>query len=111
MSAMAVEDGRRREPAASPDLAIEDRDSHADVISLLPNLAIWPAPASAHPPRSARPRRGFALMLVLWLIVVLGTVSAAVVLGTREASALAGNARARVVGLRRDLDVESADVG
>ncbi len=43
-------------------------------------------------------RRGFALMLVLWLIVVLGTISAAVVLGTRETSALGGNARARVVG-------------
>jgi len=48
--------------------------------------------------RSTPERRGFALMLVLWLIVVLGTVSAAVVLGTRETSALAGNARARVAG-------------
>lgn len=37
-------------------------------------------------------------MLVLWLIVVLGTISTAVVLGTRESTALAGNARARVVG-------------
>jgi type II secretory pathway component PulK len=45
-----------------------------------------------------RDRRGFALMLVLWLIVVLGTIAAAVALGTRESTALAGNARARVVG-------------
>jgi len=45
-----------------------------------------------------RSRRGFALMLVLWLIVVLGTISTAVVLGTRESTALAANARARVVG-------------
>ena len=45
-----------------------------------------------------RDRRGFTLMLVLWLIVVLGTISAGVVIGTREATALAGNARARVVG-------------
>jgi type II secretory pathway component PulK len=37
-------------------------------------------------------------MLVLWLIVLLGTVSATIVIGTREASALVGNARARVVG-------------
>jgi len=49
--------------------------------------------------RSARVnRRGFALMLVLWLIVVLGTITATIVLGTREAAALSGNARARVVG-------------
>jgi type II secretory pathway component PulK len=46
----------------------------------------------------ASERRGFALMLVLWLIVVLGAISTAVVLGTRESTALAGNARARVVG-------------
>lgn len=45
-----------------------------------------------------RDRRGFALMLVLWLIVVLGTIAAAVAIGTRESTALAGNARARVVG-------------
>ena len=37
-------------------------------------------------------------MLVLWLIVVLGLVSVAIVRGTREAAALSGNARARVVG-------------
>jgi general secretion pathway protein K len=45
-----------------------------------------------------RDRRGFTLMLVLWLIVVLGTISATIVIGTREATALASNARARVVG-------------
>jgi type II secretory pathway component PulK len=43
-------------------------------------------------------RRGFALMLVLWLIVVLGTITATVVLRTRESTAVSGNARARVVG-------------
>ena len=37
-------------------------------------------------------------MLVLWLIVVLGTISTAVVLGTRESASLSGNGRARVVG-------------
>jgi type II secretory pathway component PulK len=45
-----------------------------------------------------RDRRGFTLMLVLWLIVVLGTISATIVIGTREATALTGNARSRVVG-------------
>ena len=43
-------------------------------------------------------RQGFALMLVLWLIVVLGIITTSIVVGTREASALSGNARARVVG-------------
>ena len=43
-------------------------------------------------------RRGFTLMLVLWLIVVLGTISATIVIATREATALTSNARARVVG-------------
>jgi type II secretory pathway component PulK len=42
-------------------------------------------------------RRGFALMLVLWLIVVLGTITATIVVRTRETSALAGNARARIL--------------
>jgi type II secretory pathway component PulK len=37
-------------------------------------------------------------MLVLWLIIVLGTISATVVLGTRESVALTGNERARLVG-------------
>ena len=49
-------------------------------------------------PATRSPRRGFALMLVLWLIVVLGTVATTIVIRTREASALSGNARARVVG-------------
>jgi type II secretory pathway component PulK len=48
--------------------------------------------------RHRRDRRGFTLMLVLWLIVVLGTISATIVLRTRETSALSGNTRARVVG-------------
>ena len=48
--------------------------------------------------RRGRDERGFTLMLVLWLIVVLGTIGATIVLRTREASALGGNARARVVG-------------
>jgi general secretion pathway protein K len=48
--------------------------------------------------RQTRDERGFTLMLVLWLIVILGTISATIVLGTREASALSGNARARLVG-------------
>jgi general secretion pathway protein K len=49
-------------------------------------------------PRARPERRGFALMLVLWLIVVLGLISATIVAGTREAAALSGNARARAVG-------------
>ena len=48
--------------------------------------------------RANRPRRGFALMLVLWLIVVLGAITTTIVIRTREASALSGNARARVLG-------------
>lgn len=48
--------------------------------------------------RHRRDERGFTLMLVLWLIVVLGTISATIVLRTREASALSGNVRARLVG-------------
>ena len=35
-------------------------------------------------------------MLVLWLIVVLGTISTAVVLGMRQSAAMSANARARV---------------
>jgi type II secretory pathway component PulK len=54
----------------------------------------FPNPDSRFP----RQRRGFALMLVLWLIVVLGTVATTIVIRTRETSALSGNARARVVG-------------
>lgn len=36
-------------------------------------------------------------MLVLWLVVILGTIAAGVVSATRDASRLAANARARVV--------------
>ncbi|HNV73235.1 MAG TPA: type II secretion system protein GspK [Gemmatimonadaceae bacterium] len=43
------------------------------------------------------PRRGVALVLVLWLVVILGGIGATVVSSTRDASRLAGNARARVV--------------
>ena len=42
-------------------------------------------------------RRGVALVLVLWLIVVLGGIGAGVVAATRSSSSLAGNLRARVV--------------
>jgi general secretion pathway protein K len=42
-------------------------------------------------------RRGVALILVLWLIVILGGIGAAVVTATRDSSRLAANARARVV--------------
>lgn len=45
----------------------------------------------------ARPaRRGVALILVLWLLVVLGGIGVAVVGSTRDASRLAANERARV---------------
>lgn len=44
-----------------------------------------------------RPRRGVALVLVLWLVVVLGTIGATVVTATRTSSSLAGNLRARAV--------------
>lgn len=40
---------------------------------------------------------GVALMLVLWLIVVLGTISTAVVLATRSTTGIVANYRARVV--------------
>jgi general secretion pathway protein K len=43
-------------------------------------------------------RRGVALVLTLWLIVIAGGIAAAVAAGTRTASSLAGNARARVAG-------------
>ena len=42
-------------------------------------------------------RRGVALVLVLWLIVVLGGIGAAVVAATRSSTGLASNLRARVV--------------
>jgi type II secretory pathway component PulK len=44
-----------------------------------------------------RRRRGVALILVLWLVVVLGTIGAGVVAATRGSTALASNARAHVV--------------
>lgn len=47
--------------------------------------------------RRERPvRRGVALMLVLWLLVILGGVGAAVAGATRDSSRLAANARARI---------------
>jgi type II secretory pathway component PulK len=42
-------------------------------------------------------RRGVALMLVLWLVVVLGVIGAGVVRGTRATSAIAANVRAQLV--------------
>lgn len=47
--------------------------------------------------RANADRRGVALVLVLWLIVILGGIGAAVVSSTRDSSRLAANARARVV--------------
>lgn len=44
-----------------------------------------------------RPRRGVALVLVLWLVVVLTTISAGVVRAARTSSAIAANARAAVI--------------
>lgn len=44
-----------------------------------------------------RNRPGVALMLVLWIIVILGTISSGVVMSTRSTVAIAGNYRARVV--------------
>jgi type II secretory pathway component PulK len=43
------------------------------------------------------PRRGVALVLVLWLIVILGGIGATVLASTRTSSSLAANARASVV--------------
>lgn len=42
-------------------------------------------------------RRGVALMLVLWMIVILGGVAAAVTSGTRRTGDMTSNARARTV--------------
>jgi general secretion pathway protein K len=42
-------------------------------------------------------RRGVALVLVLWLVVVLGVIGASVAQGTRTSSSIASNVRARVV--------------
>jgi general secretion pathway protein K len=46
---------------------------------------------------TTRARRGIALPLVLWLIIVLGAVSAGVVTKARAATALASNVRAQLV--------------
>ncbi len=42
-------------------------------------------------------RRGVALVLVLWLVVILGVVGTGVMRATRDSTQLAANARARVV--------------
>lgn len=47
--------------------------------------------------RAGTSRRGVALVLVLWLIVILGGIGAAVVSATRDSSRLAANVRARAV--------------
>lgn len=47
--------------------------------------------------RQPQPRRGVALVLVLWLLVILGALGATVVASTRDSSRLTANARARVV--------------
>jgi general secretion pathway protein K len=44
-----------------------------------------------------RERRGVALVLVLWLVVVLSTIGAGVVRAARTSTAIAGNARAEVI--------------
>jgi len=44
-----------------------------------------------------RSRPGFAVMLVLWLIVLLGALCSGVVMGARSSSLLAANYRAQVV--------------
>jgi general secretion pathway protein K len=45
-----------------------------------------------------RARPGVALMLALWIIAVVGTITSAIIVGTRSTSTIAGNYRARVVG-------------
>lgn len=47
-------------------------------------------------PAMLRSRRGVALVLVLWILVILGAIGAAVISGTRTSVSLASNARARV---------------
>ena len=48
--------------------------------------------------RFTRARRGVALMLALWLIVVLGAIAASVASSTRASTGIAANLRAHVVG-------------
>lgn len=69
-------------------------------------------------------RRGVALMLVLWVIVILGGVSAAVTAGTRTASDVTANLRAQTVAryaaesgitaavaaIQRQMDADGDDV-
>jgi general secretion pathway protein K len=45
-----------------------------------------------------RTRRGVALVLVLWIVVILGSISAGVVRSARTATSIAANARAEVIG-------------
>src|SRR5207244_912378 len=47
---------------------------------------------------SARTRRGVALALVLWLVVLLGVLASGVIVATRDATGAAANLRARAVG-------------
>jgi len=49
------------------------------------------------PALARRARRGVALVLVLWLVVILGSIAAGIVSATRDSSHLAGNMRARAV--------------
>ena len=49
------------------------------------------------PARESSRRRGVALMLVLWIIVILGGIAAAVTAGTRTTGDITANARARVI--------------
>lgn len=48
--------------------------------------------------RAWRQRRGVALMLVLWLMIVLGMIAAGVASAARSATGIATNLRARAVG-------------
>lgn len=74
---------------------------------------------------TSRPeRRGVALILVLWMIVILGGVAAAVTAGSRSASDVTANARARTIAryaaesgivaavavLQRRMDLAGEDV-
>ncbi|MGQ0766874.1 MAG: hypothetical protein ACT4OZ_14595 [Gemmatimonadota bacterium] len=54
------------------------------------------SPGACRPRSFPGVRRGVALVLVLWIVVLLGSVGTAVVAGARTSSALAANARARV---------------
>ena len=45
----------------------------------------------------SRRRRGVALVLVLWIVVILGGISAGVVRSSRTSTSIAGNARAEII--------------